>query len=96
MPEGGCLQRTGGLGHLLRVEQQVAVGAHRARPLVGLPRPDRGVVVQREGQVVVDQVLAGHLNAPPTSHKANIPHMLTQDTLLRYGGAAALHKQLGA
>ena len=58
------------LGHLLGVEQQVAVAPHPARPEAALVAvfaavfffragPDRGVGVDAEGEVVVDEVLAG-------------------------------------
>ena len=49
---------TGGLGHLLSIQQQVAVATHAARPLLRLVLPDGCVVVQGETEVVVDQVLA--------------------------------------
>ena len=51
-------RRTRGLGHLLGVEHQVAVGAEGARLLARPPRPHAGVRVQAEAEVVLDQVLA--------------------------------------
>ncbi len=49
---------TCGLGHLLSIQQEVAVGADGAWPFAGVILPDRCVVVQREAQMIVDQVLA--------------------------------------
>mmetsp|Transcript_2529 Transcript_2529/g.10081 ORF Transcript_2529/g.10081 Transcript_2529/m.10081 type:complete len:340 (+) Transcript_2529:972-1991(+) len=46
------------LGHLLAIEHQVAVAAVPERPV--LLRKQRNVVVQREGEVVLNEVLAGH------------------------------------
>ena len=66
------LQLTGGFGHLLGVEQQVPIGAHCAGPLGGVRVPDGGVIVQRKGQVVVDQVLARHLPRTHTSRASGL------------------------
>mmetsp|Transcript_13194 Transcript_13194/g.39937 ORF Transcript_13194/g.39937 Transcript_13194/m.39937 type:complete len:502 (-) Transcript_13194:1382-2887(-) len=49
-----------GLGHGLVVEQQVAVGAHSSRLAAGEVRPDAGVRVQAEREVVLNQVLPAH------------------------------------
>lgn len=51
---------TFGLGHGLVVEQQVAVGAHSSRLAAGEVRPDAGVRVQAEREVVLNQVLPAH------------------------------------
>ena len=53
-----CSRRTRGLGHLLGVEHQVAVGAERARLPIFVPSPHARVRVQAEAEVVLDQVLA--------------------------------------
>lgn len=48
-------------GHLLGIEQEVAVGAHGSGPLALVRGPDGCVVVQGKGQMVVYQVLSRHL-----------------------------------
>mmetsp|Transcript_10726 Transcript_10726/g.38087 ORF Transcript_10726/g.38087 Transcript_10726/m.38087 type:complete len:780 (-) Transcript_10726:298-2637(-) len=52
-PEG--LKVSGRLGHLLVVQQEVAIAPHPPGPL--LLGPNRRVVIQRECEVVLDQVL---------------------------------------
>ncbi len=57
----GLSQPTCALAHLVAVEQQVSIAAHSPGPLGGVVLPDGCVVVQAEGQVVVDQILTRHL-----------------------------------
>ncbi len=49
---------TSGFGHLLSIQQEMAVTAHALGPLVGLSLPNGCVVVQGKAEMVVDQVLA--------------------------------------
>ena len=56
-----------GLGHLLRVHLHEAVAVDAPRPHLGLLGPHGGVVVERHGQVVGDEVLArdAHVHGVP-------------------------------
>ena len=68
---------TRGLGHLLGIEQQVAVGAEGARLAVGAAAPHGDVVVQAEREVVLDQVLAGHSQVHGVPESRNQGHERT-------------------
>lgn len=67
---------TSGFGHLLSIEEQVAIASHALRPLLRSILPDGGVVVQGKAEVVVDQVLARGLHlqgsSPGIKNRANI------------------------
>lgn len=75
------------LGHLLRVQQQVAVRAEAARPHVR--REDSSVVVQAEGEVVLDEVLAGDAQVegvPEVELVLHALHHISGDRAALWGG----------
>ena len=51
-----CEEIASGFRHLLIVQEKVSVGSNATRPM--LARKDCGVVVEEEGQVVLDQIFA--------------------------------------